>query len=56
MATEAHTAQAGALHEPETDRAGHIEVRGIDVVPDSERHGRPSELLSGTDGAEPPSD
>jgi len=28
-----------------TDRAGHIESHGIDVIPDSERHGRPWELF-----------
>jgi purine-cytosine permease-like protein len=27
------------------DAVGHIEVRGIDIVPDEERHGRPSELF-----------
>jgi NCS1 family nucleobase:cation symporter-1 len=45
MATEAHSASAGARQEPDTDRAGHIEVRGIDVIPEGERHGRPSELF-----------
>jgi NCS1 family nucleobase:cation symporter-1 len=28
-----------------SDLVGHIEPRGIDVIPDSERHGRPSELF-----------
>jgi nucleobase:cation symporter-1, NCS1 family len=28
-----------------SDLVGHIEPRGIDVVPDAERHGRPSELF-----------
>jgi len=30
---------------PATDRAGHIEQHGIDVIPASERHGRPRELF-----------
>jgi NCS1 family nucleobase:cation symporter-1 len=29
----------------EADQFGHIEARGIDYVPDDERHGRPSELF-----------
>lgn len=28
-----------------TDAAGHVEVRGIDRIPDDERHGRPSSLF-----------
>jgi NCS1 family nucleobase:cation symporter-1 len=28
-----------------SDLVGHIEARGIDVVPDAERHGRPTELF-----------
>jgi NCS1 family nucleobase:cation symporter-1 len=35
--------QAGQA--PATDRAGHIEQHGIDVIPASERHGRPRELF-----------
>jgi nucleobase:cation symporter-1, NCS1 family len=29
----------------ETDRFGHIEVRGISVIPDSDRHGQPREVF-----------
>jgi NCS1 family nucleobase:cation symporter-1 len=32
--------------QPVADQVGHIEVRGIEVIPDSDRHGRPSELFS----------
>jgi purine-cytosine permease-like protein len=32
--------------EPAADQVGHIEVRGVEVIPDSDRHGRPSELFS----------
>ena len=28
-----------------SDRAGHIETHGVDVIPDAERHGRPRELF-----------
>lgn len=31
--------------EPVNDRTGHVETRGIDYVPDSERHGRARSLL-----------
>jgi nucleobase:cation symporter-1, NCS1 family len=34
-----------STHLPTTDRAGHIEQHGIDVIPASERHGRPRELF-----------
>ncbi|GAA1796646.1 cytosine permease [Agromyces neolithicus] len=30
---------------PPTDRAGHVERHGIDVIPAAERHGRPRELF-----------
>jgi NCS1 family nucleobase:cation symporter-1 len=33
------------LAEDAEDIAGRIEVRGIDYVPDDERHGRPTELF-----------
>src|SRR5215218_8323793 len=38
---------AAAPHgvEPEADRVGRIEVRGIEVIPDSDRHGHPRELF-----------
>ncbi|MEU9702232.1 cytosine permease [Streptomyces sp. NPDC047981] len=36
----AHTAP------PDTERAGRVEVHGIDHIPDAERHGRPRELFS----------
>lgn len=32
-------------HEPAADRFGHIEVRGIDVIPESDAHGRPREVF-----------
>ncbi|MFF2388086.1 purine-cytosine permease family protein [Agromyces sp. NPDC058104] len=32
-------------HPAASDRAGRIETRGIDVVPEAERHGRPSSLF-----------
>ncbi|MEU2134475.1 cytosine permease [Streptomyces sp. NPDC018352] len=31
---------------PASDQAGHIEARGIDHIPERERHGRPRELFS----------
>lgn len=31
--------------QPETDRFGHIEIRGIEVIPESDRHGHPRELF-----------
>ena len=31
--------------EPEADRVGRIEVRGIDVIPEEDRHGSPRELF-----------
>ncbi|MFD9035277.1 purine-cytosine permease family protein [Streptomyces sp. NPDC059567] len=31
---------------PVTDRAGRVEVHGIDHIPDAERHGRPRELFA----------
>ncbi|MEU9864836.1 cytosine permease [Streptomyces sp. NPDC047971] len=31
---------------PVTDRAGRVEVHGIDHIPDTERHGRPRELFA----------
>lgn len=34
-----------AMNPPDTDRAGHIEQHGIDVVPPNERHGTPRELF-----------
>jgi nucleobase:cation symporter-1, NCS1 family len=30
---------------PETDRVGSIEVRGVEVIPESDRHGHPRELF-----------
>ncbi|MEA2286117.1 MAG: hypothetical protein QOJ21_2160 [Solirubrobacteraceae bacterium] len=35
----------GPAAEPEADRVGAIEVRGIEVIPDADRHGDPRELL-----------
>ncbi len=32
--------------EPAADRAGRVETHGIDVIPDSERHGRPRSLFT----------
>ena len=45
-ADEAHHAHH-ANHEPApaADRAGHVERHGIDVIPASDRHGRPRELF-----------
>jgi NCS1 family nucleobase:cation symporter-1 len=31
---------------PSADQVGHIEVRGVEVIPDADRHGHPSELFS----------
>ncbi|MGW2017759.1 purine-cytosine permease family protein [Streptomyces sp. NPDC001927] len=39
----AHGAHAAP---PDTERAGRVEVHGIDHIPDTERHGRPRELFS----------
>ncbi|MCT4357529.1 cytosine permease [Streptomyces sp. Je 1-79] len=39
-------AQGAHLTPPDTDRAGRVEVHGIDHIPDSERHGRPRELFA----------
>lgn len=36
---------AGRGTEPQTDRVGSVEVRGIEVIPDSDRHGQPRELF-----------
>ena len=38
-ATSPHASAAAS------DRAGHIETHGVDVIPDAERHGRPRELF-----------
>ena len=35
----------GLAGEPEADRVGHVEVRGVEVIPDSDRHGHPRELF-----------
>lgn len=32
-------------HDPASDRVGHIETHGIEVIPDADRHGRPSSLF-----------
>ncbi|HWF52553.1 MAG TPA: cytosine permease [Solirubrobacteraceae bacterium] len=34
------------MTEPNADQVGHVEVRGVEVIPDSDRHGRPRELFS----------
>lgn len=31
---------------PATDRPGHIELHGVDYIPDTERHGRPRDLFA----------
>jgi nucleobase:cation symporter-1, NCS1 family len=36
----------GSADEPAADRVGGIEVRGIEVIPESDRHGHPRELFS----------
>jgi nucleobase:cation symporter-1, NCS1 family len=36
----------GGSHEPAADRVGGIEVRGIEHIPDADRHGHPRELFS----------
>ena len=43
----AATTAAGPVEpaEPAADRAGHVEQHGIDVIPPSDRHGRPRELF-----------
>lgn len=38
-------AAGGTREYPASDRAWSIETNGINVVPDSERHGKPSELF-----------
>ena len=45
-----HTPDPSAAASPHasaaaSDRAGHIETHGVDVIPDAERHGRPRELF-----------
>lgn len=40
------TAPAAVSGEPVSDRVGGVETRGIDLVPDSERHGRPRQLFA----------
>ena len=45
-----HTPDPSAAASPHasaaaSDRAGHIETHGVDVIPDPERHGRPRELF-----------
>ena len=44
---EAAAAPPHVLHDtaPAADRAGHVEQHGIDVIPPSDRHGRPRELF-----------
>ncbi|MEU7036373.1 cytosine permease [Streptomyces sp. NPDC046237] len=39
-------AQGARSTPPATDRAGRVEVHGIDHIPDTERHGRPRELFA----------
>ena len=46
MADTPHGARIpGGGQEPGTDRVGHVEVRGIEVIPDRDRHGHPRELF-----------
>jgi purine-cytosine permease-like protein len=44
-ATDQRTDAAASVAPPPTDRAGHVERHGIDVIPAAERHGRPRELF-----------
>jgi len=43
--TSSPIAAASPPTPPSADRAGHVESHGIDVIPASERHGRPRELF-----------
>ena len=45
MSDQTTAAQQRGQHEPETDRVGKVEVRGIEVIPDEDRHGHPRELF-----------
>lgn len=36
----------GGDDEPAADRVGGIEVRGIELIPEADRHGHPRELFS----------
>jgi len=45
MADALDESAGGLRDDPETDRVGSIEVRGIEVIPDSDRHGHPRELF-----------
>ncbi|MGW3085539.1 purine-cytosine permease family protein [Streptomyces sp. NPDC001108] len=45
--TTTHTgSSASPLDEPGSERAGHVETRGIDLVPEDERGGRPRQLFA----------
>jgi purine-cytosine permease-like protein len=39
-------AQSPIAGAPEADRVGHLEVRGVEVIPDGDRHGDPRELFA----------
>jgi hypothetical protein len=43
--SEVGTRVGGAHGKPEADRVGAIEVRGIQVIPESDRHGEPRKLF-----------
>ena len=43
--TAAPPSPAAHDNAPAADRAGHVEQHGIDVIPASDRHGRPRELF-----------
>ena len=45
MADRVDVASGGLAQEPETDRVGRVETRGIEVIPESDRHGHPRELF-----------
>ncbi len=46
MTTYPTTTTAGDLDGHVSERAGHPETRGIDLIPDSDRHGRPRQLFA----------
>lgn len=39
------TTSARSLGDPEADRVGRVEVRGVELIPDGDRHGHPRELF-----------